>query len=132
MAFATVDDLAARMGRELTEAEEAQASVLLDDAAAMLMALVSIDPDNEVQAANLKRVSCAMVQRAMMSGAGGGYGVTEATATMGPFTQRVNYANPSGDLYVTKAERASLGIGIATIGAIRAKAGQVVIHHGHC
>ena len=132
MAFATVDDLAARMGRELTETEEAQASVLLDDAAAMLMALVSIDPDNEVQAANLKRVSCAMVQRAMMVGSGGGYGVTEATATMGPFTQRVNYANPSGDLYVTKAERASLGIGIATIGAIRANAGQVVIHHGHC
>lgn len=119
MAFATVADLEARW-RSLTEAEEAQASVLLDDAAAYLQALVEVDTDDEVQAANLKMVSCNMVKRAMSSSASDAFGVTNATATMGPFSQQVAYANPSGDMYVSKSERAILGIGTATIGSIRA------------
>ena len=119
MAFATVADLEARW-RDLSDAEEARASVLLDDAAAYLQSLVEVDPDNEVQAANLKMVSCNMVKRAMSSAASDAFGVTNATATMGPFSQQVAYANPSGDMYVSKSERAILGIGTATIGSIRA------------
>lgn len=128
MAFATVADLEARW-RVLTEAEEAQASVLLDDAAAYLQALVEVDPDDETQAANLKMVSCNMVKRAMSSAASDVFGVTGATATMGPFSQHVAYANPSGDMYVSKSERVLLGIGTATFGSIRAHARQVTIHH---
>ena len=132
MAFATVADLEARWGKELTQAEEAQASVLLDDAAAILTALVRcIDPDDETQEANLRQVSCNMVKRAMSSAASSAFGIDQATATMGPFSQRVEYANPSGDLYVTKAERAVLGIGTARIGTIRAHARQVTVHHAH-
>ena len=119
MAFATVADLEARW-RDLSDAEEARASVLLDDAAAYLQSLVEVDPDDEVQAANLKMVSCNMVKRAMSSAASDAFGVTNATATMGPFSQQVAYANPSGDMYVSKSERAILGIGTATIGSIRA------------
>ncbi len=128
MAFATVADLEARW-RSLTEAEEAQASVLLDDAAAYLQALVEVDPDDEVQAANLKMVSCNMVKRAMSSSASDAFGVTNATATMGPFSQQVAYANPSGDMYVSKSERAILGIGTATIGSIRAHADIRTVRH---
>ena len=129
MAFATVADLEARMGRELTSDEEAQASVLLDDAAAMLTALIGfIDPDDAIQAQNLKQVSCSMVKRSMMSGTSGAFGVDEATATMGPFSQRVQYANPAGDLYVSKAERAILGIGKAMVGGIRAKVRPLVVY----
>lgn len=128
MAFATVADLEARW-RSLTEAEEAQASVLLDDAAAYLQALVEVDSDDEIQAANLKMVSCNMVKRAMSSSASDAFGVTNATATMGPFSQQVAYANPSGDMYVSKSERAILGIGTATIGSIRAHTDIRTVRH---
>ena len=128
MAFATVADLEARW-RDLSDAEEAQASVLLDDAAAYLQALVEVDPDNEVQAANLKMVSCNMVKRAMSSSASDAFGVTNTTATMGPFRQQVAYANPSGDMYVSKSERAILGIGTATIGSIRAHTDIRTVRH---
>lgn len=128
MAFATVADLEARW-RDLSDAEEARASVLLDDAAAYLQALVEVDPDDEVQAANLKMVSCNMVKRAMSSSASDAFGVTNATATMGPFSQQVAYANPSGDMYVSKSERAILGIGTATIGSIRAHTDIRTVRH---
>ena len=128
MAFATVADLEARW-RDLSDAEEAQASVLLDDAAAYLQALVEVDTDDEVQAANLKMVSCNMVKRAMSSSASDAFGVTNATATMGPFSQQVAYANPSGDMYVSKSERAILGIGTATIGSIRAHTDIRTVRH---
>lgn len=128
MAFATVADLEARW-RDLSDAEEAQASVLLDDAAAYLQALVEVDSDDEVQAANLKMVSCNMVKRAMSSSASDAFGVTNATATMGPFSQQVAYANPSGDMYVSKSERAILGIGTATIGSIRAHTDIRTVRH---
>lgn len=129
MAFATVADLEARLGRTLTGDERTQASVLLEDAAAMLTALVAIDLDNETQAANLKTVNCAMVSRAMLSGANGAYGVTDSTATMGPFSQHLAFSNPTGDLYISKAERALLGIGRAVIGAIRPVIEQKTVHH---
>lgn len=128
MAFATVADLEARW-RDLSDAEEARASVLLDDAAAYLQSLVEVDPDDEVQAANLKMVSCNMVKRAMSSAASDAFGVTNAIATMGPFSQQVAYANPSGDMYVSKSERAILGIGTATIGSIRAHTDVRTVHH---
>lgn len=128
MAFATVADLEARW-RDLTEDEEARATVLLDDATAYLQALVEVDPDNETQAANLKMVCCNMVKRAMTSAASDAFGVTDATATMGPFSQHVAYANPSGDMYVLKSERILLGIGAATFGSIRAHVDVRTVHH---
>lgn len=128
MAFATVADLEARW-RDLTTDEEAQAAVLLDDATAYLQALVEVDTEDETQAANLKMVCCNMVKRAMTSAASDAFGVTDATATMGPFTQRVAYANPSGDMYVLKSERILLGIGAATFGSIRAHADVRTVYH---
>lgn len=130
MAYATVADLEARLGRPLTEDERAQASALLDDAAAMLTTLVGvIDSEDMVQAANLKTVSCAMVARAILSGANGAYGVTDSTATMGPFSQRLAFSNPTGDLYVSKAERALLGIGRAVVGSLRPVIDQKTVYH---
>lgn len=111
-AFATVKDLEQRW-RVMDSAEKSRAGVLLQDAAAIITAAmqrsgVKLDEKNETQAANLVRVSCAMVQRAMAQGDGeqehawGGNLVT----------------NPSGDLYLSKADRKSLGIGGARIGVL--------------
>ena len=86
--FATTADLEARW-RKLSNDEKGRASSLLDDGAALLMSMlkragVEVDPDDELQAANLRSINCSMVQRSM-SAAGDMYGVTQQTMTEGPF-----------------------------------------------
>lgn len=111
-AFATVKDLESRW-RDMDSSEKARAAVLLQDAAAIIMAAleqahIEIEEDDETQAANLVRVSCAMVQRAMAQGDGEQQHAWGGNLVM----------NPSGDLYLAKADRRSLGIGGARIGAL--------------
>lgn len=117
-AFATVEDLESRW-RVMDASEKKRAGVLLEDAAAIIAAAleqsgIKVAGDDEVQAANLVRVSCAMVQRAMAQGDGeqqhawGGNLVT----------------NPSGDLYLSKADKRSLGIGRCRIGFASPFGGQ--------
>ncbi|MBQ1449739.1 MAG: hypothetical protein IIZ12_02215, partial [Eggerthellaceae bacterium] len=57
----------------------------------------------------LKIVVCNMVERAMSTG-GDMYGVTQQSMTAVGFTQQYTYANPTGDLYISKAEKRMLGI----------------------
>lgn len=110
MAFATYYDVEARWGRTLTTEEQQRATALLDDAAAILHSLVKVDGTNDDQASLLAAVSCNMVIRSMTAAAQNAFGVEAQQATMGPFAQRVEYANPSGDMYLTKAEKKWLGI----------------------
>lgn len=119
MAFATVADLEARW-RPLTTEEESRASVLLDDAAVYLSALVTVDPTDEEQAAVLKTVSCSMVQR-VMSADVDTYGLSQTSMTTGSYTQSMTFANPSGDFYLTGFEKVMLGISGSRIGTIRPK-----------
>ena len=109
-AFASVNDLESRW-RVMGDREKEQAAVLLKDAAALILSEfdrsgVKLDEKNKTQAANLVRVSCAMVQRAMAQGDG-----EQEHAWGGNIV-----SNPSGDLYLAKADRRSLGIGGARIG----------------
>lgn len=109
-AYATVEDVEARW-RTLTSDEEARAETLLDDAAVILNGLVTVDTSDESQAAALLMVSCNMVIRAMVASGSAAYGVDQLSATMGPFGQTAHFANPNGDMYLTKAEKKLLGIG---------------------
>lgn len=120
MAFATVDDLAARW-RALTEDEEERAAVLLDDAAVMLSALVHVDPNDAQQAELLKIVSCNMVERAMLAGENNALGVTQASVSADIYSQSWTFSNPSGDMYLTKNEKRLLGIATGYIGSIEAR-----------
>ena len=109
-AFATAKDLESRW-RGMDAKEKAQAAVLLEDAAAIISAAleqsgIAVDEEDEVQAANLVRVSCAMVQRAMAQGDGEQQHAWGGNLVM----------NPSGDLYLSKADKRSLGIGRTRIG----------------
>jgi hypothetical protein len=53
-----------------------------------------------------------MVKRAMASPVSDlDASISSASRTAGPFTQQTTFANPSGDLYLTKAEKLSLGCG---------------------
>lgn len=111
--FATPDDLADRW-RPLSEAEQARAAVLLSDASAIIRTL---SPGIDAKIANdlldpdvPRAIVCAMVKR-VMQGPSDLDGVSQTQQTAGPFSRGVSFANPSGDLYLTKTEKQRLGIG---------------------
>lgn len=103
--FATYSDLATRW-RTLSAAEQSRATVLLGDASDLIRDLAPA-PINEATA---KAVVCTMVKR-VMQGPADLDGVTQHQQSAGPFAQNVTFANPSGDLYLTKLEKQRLGIG---------------------
>lgn len=129
--FATVDDLALRWPRTFSEGEIPIAEAALLDASGyiaseMHRSHVEIDPDNDVQAQNLVKVTCAVAKRALMATLDGGGGgafaapVSKLSEQAGVFSASVTYANPMGDYYLTKPEKESLGIGRVLFGSVRA------------
>lgn len=118
MAFADVSDIESRW-RELSTDEEARAATLIDDASAMLSALVVVDETDEEQAELLKMVCCNMVIRAMSASEYDAFGASQMSMTAGPYSQQWTYANPSGDMFITKMEKRLLGISTSYIGTIR-------------
>ena len=123
MAFATVDDLQARW-RVLSEPEQERAAVLLEDASVMLSSLVAIDSEDPYQADLLKVVCCSMVQRSMMASEQDAFGVTQQTVSADIYSRSMTFANPSGDMYLTRNEKKLLGIGTGYIGSIPVKVGD--------
>ena len=105
--FATPDDLAKRW-HPLTQAEQATAKTLLDDASDLIM--TQCPRWREASAATLRRIACQMVKRAMLSMDRAG--ISQSTQTAGSFSESSSYSNPDGDLYLTSAERKSLGKGV--------------------
>lgn len=118
MAYALVSDIEARW-RDLSTAEEVRASVLIDDASAMLEQLVDVDASDAKQAALLKTVCCNMVIRAMSASEYDAFGASQMSMTAGPYTQQFTYVNPSGDMYLTKMEKRLLGVTSSYITSIR-------------
>lgn len=110
MAFATYEDVEARW-RTLTAEEQTRAVELLNDASTILSGMVVVDDADREQAAALKLVSCNMVIRSMVAASSSAFGVDELQATMGPFGQTAHFANPNGDMYLTKLDKKLLGIG---------------------
>lgn len=119
--FAQTVDLEARW-HTLTASEQEQAMVLIGDASQMI-----IDTCPRYATASettLKGIVCAMVKRAMLAGDSSGVSSTQQTA--GPFNESYNYANPLGDLYLTKAERQRLGMGVQRAFSIDMTDGSVI------
>lgn len=123
--FATVADLEERW-RPLTDTERPVAEVTLGDVTAYLMAQlgragVSVDPADPVQARNLTSVTCAVARRCLsqpFSGDESGGQYSSSTVTAGVFSQTYQYANPTGDMYLTAGERRLLGIGRMRVGSV--------------
>jgi hypothetical protein len=107
--FATADDLADRW-RPLSDAEEARATVLLDDASQLILDEDKFGrlTDLTEPTPTLVRIVCAMVRRSMGAPAADGGAVTQLQQAAGPFSTAVTYQNPAGDLYLTTAERRAL------------------------
>ena len=118
MAFAEVSDIEIRW-RTLDATEADRAEALIDDASAMLEQLVDVDESDEAQAELLKIVCCNMVIRAMAASGYDTFGASQMSITAGPYTQQMTYANPSGDMYLTKMEKRLLGVTTGYIRSIR-------------
>lgn len=106
-AFATADDLEKRW-HALTATEKQKATTLLDDASDLIRTTC---PDwQQARPSTLRRVCCAVAKRAMLAGDDTA-GVSQHTETAGAFSESFSYSNPAGDLYLTSAEKKSLGVG---------------------
>ena len=109
MAYATVEDVQARMTRTLSEGELSVCSRLLGDAA------VQIDSYNQNADESVKElVSCRMVIRALGDGQSDGVpiGATQGSQSALGYSQSwtIGGGGGTGELYVSKEERRMLGV----------------------
>lgn len=114
--FASYSDITARLNDETLDEDQVEAYIA--DASAMLYALMGshYNEDSELQAQTLKAVCCNMVARALSASASGaGFGVTQWSQTASSFNEQRTFSNPSGDLYLTTAEKKMLGIGRSAV-----------------
>lgn len=116
--FATVQDYEDRYG---DVEDTAQLGVLLSDASAYIAAqpgfrLLGLDDDGyDLQQANLVRVTCSVVHRSLS--AGDLAGLSSYSEGGVGYTASVSVANPSEDFYLTKSDKAALGIGAGRVGS---------------
>lgn len=107
MAYATVEDVQARMSRAMSASEQTVCTNLLDDAA------VIIDAYNVNATADSKKVvSCRMVMRAIGDGDGGGIpmGATQGSQSGLGYSESWTIGSGSaGELYIGKLEKKLLG-----------------------
>lgn len=110
MAYATVDDVQARMTREMSESERAVCGTLLDDSAAMIDAF-AVNAADSIKSL----VSCRMVIRAMGDGATNGFpiGVTQGSMSGLGYSQSwtAGAGGANGEIYLSKVEKQMLGVG---------------------
>lgn len=109
--YATVADVEARLGRELSASEEAVCAVLLEDAAVLIDAAAPNAPANAK-----KVVSCRMVIRALPSGEDGSQvpvGATQGSMSALGYSQSWTFGatGGTGELYLGKTDRQLLGLG---------------------
>lgn len=125
MTHATADDYAARYGEP---ADRDRCGVLLEDASAMLdaeyAARYGADWEEGAHPAfdrACRAVTCAVVARALNVPADF-VGATQYTQTAGSYSASMTVANPTADLYLTKGDRARLGLGRrCRVGSIEAE-----------
>ena len=108
MAYATVEDIQARMSRPMSESEQAICSTLLDDAA------VIIDAYNAEAAEDKKQlVSCRMVIRQLGDGESDvPIGATQGSMSGLGYSQSWTLSSgAAGEMYLSKLDKKLLGVG---------------------
>lgn len=112
MAYATVQDVQARIARDLSADEKTVAAALLDDAAVMIDAAAPKAP-----AGAKLVVSCRMVIRALGDGSSAGVPVGASQGSMSGLGYSQSWTIGSGgsvgEMYLGKADRQLLGMGNA-------------------
>ena len=112
MAYATTNDVQARMTRDLSADEQDVCAALLDDAAVLIDAVAA-----SANAVAKKVVSCRMVIRAIGDGGPTGtpMGATQGSMSGLGYSQSwtIGSGGSVGELYLSKTERTMLGSGNA-------------------
>lgn len=109
MAYATTDDIQARMTKQMSASEVSVCDALLDDAAILIDAY---NPCAELDAK--KVVSCRMVMRAMVNGSDSvPVGATQGSMSALGYSQSwtVGTGGSVGELYLSKTDKKLLGAG---------------------
>lgn len=120
--FAEVSDYVKRYGEV---EDEARVEVLLQDATNYLLSLYREAFGEDYQDGkktqfdnNATAVTCAIVARSLNVPTGM-EGITQTSQTAGSYSASYTFSNPSGDFYLTKADKSRLGLTIrAYIGSI--------------
>lgn len=107
MAYATIEQVEAGF-RELDADEQAVCTALLDEAAVMIDAAAP-NADADVR----RVVSCRMVRRVIGSTDTDmtPIGTTQGTVSAGGYSQTWTVGGTTGELYLSKTEKAMLGVG---------------------
>lgn len=109
MAYATVNDVQARMVKTLTDAQTSVCETLLDDVAVLIDAAA---PDASTESKMV--VSCSVVARALGSQTEVGIpmGATQGSASALGYSQSWTVGNGAvGELYLSRTEKRLLGVG---------------------
>lgn len=110
--FATISDLEAGW-RPLSASERIRAAGLLAKASRTIRAdAPGIDARiaaDTLDAALVGDIACDLVRR-ILTVPTDQQPATQASQSAGPFSASITFANPTGDMYLTKAERRRLGI----------------------
>lgn len=107
MAYATLEDLQARLTQTLTDEEKTVCETLLEDAG------VIIDARASSASAELKKVvSCRMVARAVMDDSGVPVGASQGSMSGLGYAQSwtIGSGGSVGELYLNKGDKTMLGI----------------------
>ena len=112
--FATLEDYEARYG---APADPDRTKTLLGDASVLIASQPGFDAQagGETLADALVAVTCAVVNRKLISGSYSGF--SNVSQGAGGQTASVSVYNPSGDMFLTRQERRMLGIGGGRVGA---------------
>ena len=109
VAYASVEDVQARMNRDLSASEQTLCATLLDDAA------IIIDAYNAAASENIKQVvSCRMVIRQLGDGTDIGVpiGATQGSMSGLGYAQSWTVSNGStGEMYLSRLDKNLLGAG---------------------
>lgn len=122
MALATNADVEARLGRDLTEAEEGRAEALLDDASAIVIGYCGTDFEPPPYPSAVVGVVAKMVARTLSRGEVTG-GEFAEQQNAGPFGVRYSSASSAGDMWLTAADKLALrpwrrGGGMVSVGLV--------------
>ena len=108
MAYATVQDIQARLTRVLSDSEQTVCSNLLDDAAVLIDAYRS-----DANTDRKKLASCRMVLRVIGDGTDVPMGATQGSMSGLGYSQSwtMGSGGSAGELYLSKTDKAILGGG---------------------
>lgn len=126
--FASLQDLKDRWP-DFPVGADAHATVLLEDASQFI--LDTVPAAAAATEATRRRIVCAVVRRAMPA-TGGMDGIESFQESAGPFSQSFKPVNPSGDFYLTKAEKQALGGGVQKAFGVQIAGSTADIHAPWC